>query len=341
MEITRELLEEYHGGRCTAEQKQAVEDWLNGQHLETDFPVGMGDGKMIENDIWNSMSEHLGFAENEKSAALSHQYPESFRSNFHIPAWLVRLAASVLLLVVSGYVLWFVSNRQFAGKNITQIDTKSPARAYITMATKPGERKQYVLPDGSRVTLNANSEIRYPALVLLTDTLRTVYLKGEAFFSVEKDPERPFVVHAKRSLTRVLGTRFNLKAYERDQSVTLVVQEGKVRFSDAANKRQLILTANQRGVLDPTDLLIKDNVYANRYLAWKENKLVFENQPLSAVETALEAWYGIDVVIDNPQLKLNRYTGSFADKPVDEVLEAMRYAIGFKYEIRGKKVIIY
>lgn len=341
MEITRDLLEQYHGGRCTAEQKQAVEDWLNEQHLETDFPVGMGDGKMIENGIWNSMSENLGFAENEKSDMPSHQYAENRRSNFYTPAWLLRIAASVLLLVVSGYVLWLLSNRHFADKSITNVETKSPATAYITMATKPGERKQYVLPDGSRVTLNANSEIRYPALALLTDTLRTVYLKGEAFFSVEKDPDRPFVVHTKRSLTRVLGTRFNLKAYERDQSVTLVVQEGKVRFSDAADKRRITLTANQRGILDHEALLTKDNVYANRYLSWKENKLVFENQPLSVVGTALEAWYGIDVVIENPQLKRNRYTGSFADKSVNEVLEAMSYAVGFKYEIRGNKVIIY
>jgi transmembrane sensor len=341
MEIARELLVQYHGGRCTAEQKQAVEDWLNAQYLETDFPVGMGDGKMIENDIWNSMSENLGFAENERSDMPSHQHAENHRSNFHIPAWLLRIAASVLLLVVSGYVLWLLSNRHFADKSITKAETKSPATAYITMATKPGERKQYVLPDGSRVTLNANSEIRYPTSVVLTDTLRTVYLKGEAFFSVEKDPDRPFVVHTKRSLTRVLGTRFNLKAYERDQSVTLVVQEGKVRFSDAADKRRITLTANQRGILDHEELLTKDNVYANRYLAWKENRLVFENQPLWIVGTALEAWYGIDVVIENPHLKRNRYTGSFADKSVNEVLEAMSYAIGFKYEIRENKVIIY
>ena len=341
MEITRELLEKYHGGNCTAGEKRAVENWLKQQSMETDFPAGMGDGKVLEDTIWNSMSKNLDFTENEKSESAPKEYSEKRMSRIGISFWFLRVAASVLVVAATGYALWFFSNREFSDKNNSEVTGKSMVTQYVTIRTRVGERKQYTLPDGSEVMLNAESEIRFPSLFLLTDTLRRVYLNGEAFFSVEKDQNRPFVVHTAHSQTRVLGTRFNLKAYEKERFTELVVEEGKVKFSDTNSKQHLILTASQRAVMDGSDLAIRENVYADRYFAWKENKLVFENQSLTSIAADLERWYGVEVTIENNRFKNNRYTGSFVARPISEVLETMGYAVGFKFAVTGKKVIIY
>lgn len=326
MKITKELLERYHLGRCSLEEEKAVQNWLEEDGIETDFPASMGDGIQLENRIWNEISENLELEEDV--AGRNHQFPYSW----------MQIAASLLLLTGIGASIWLM-NKPIITEKLT---VKAPIeRQYITIRTAKGEKKIHTLPDGTRVNLNGGSELRHLEEFSPKDSIRAVFLNGEAFFNVTKDAQKPFVVTTKRSLTRVLGTRFNLRTYADEFAEKLIVEEGKVRFSSRNKNSTVILTANERGTLLASGRIRKDGVYASRYLAWKDNKLVFENQSMNSIATELERWYGVNVTITNPAFADNYYTGSFQDKSLGEVLETIRYAVGFHYKIANNKVVIY
>lgn len=327
MEITKELLEKYHLGRCTLEEEKAVESWLANDIVETDFPSEMGDGVQRENHIWESISDNLGLEETE----------EIETQQRGLVYMLPRVAAAVVFLVGIGSSVWFFSkNNTDKISKVTSVETK-----YVTVRTAKGEKKEFVLPDGTRINLNGDSELRHFERITSKDTLRLVYLNGEAFFNVIKDPQKPFVVKTSGSKTRVLGTRFSIRTYADEATIQLVVEEGKVRFSSEKTGKSVLLTANERALLLESGRIKKDPVYAPKFLAWKNNKLIFENQPMLRIAKELERWFGVEVSIQNAEFQDHYYTGSFQDKSLGEVLETMRYAVGFKYTVTAKKVVIY
>lgn len=314
--ITQELLERYHQGKCSDAEKLVIEDWLQ-QTTEDDFdfPADL-DMQLMEDRHWDELSARI--------------HPEA-RSKKLSRAWITRIAACITIML--GLAVY---KYQPAGNN-PKVNTT--AVNYREIVSPRGRKSTCTLPDGTIVQLNADSRLKYPEK--FSDTSRVVEFEGEAFFTVAKDKKRPFSIHSKQTVVRVLGTHFNLRAYRGENTADVVVEEGRVMFSAEGRKESLILTANQQGIYQADHSLLKKEVYAAGHYAWRENRLQFSDEKLSDIAVILERWYNVKLIIKNPALKNDRYTGKFNNPALINVLNSLGFGIGFKYHIKADTVTIY
>jgi ferric-dicitrate binding protein FerR (iron transport regulator) len=162
-----------------------------------------------------------------------------------------------------------------------------------------------MLPDGTTVYLNAESELRFPAT--FGESGRRVSLSGEAYFEVSRDASRPFRVELSGSVVEVLGTSFNVRAYADEGETRATLVEGSVRFS--SGERGVVLRPGEQGVLDRLDRLDKREVDVELYASWKDGYFAFDRARLEEVMGAIARWYKIDVVFDEPSLREISFSG--------------------------------
>jgi transmembrane sensor len=166
-------------------------------------------------------------------------------------------------------------------------------------------------------------------------------LQGEAFFSVSKNYKKPFIVVTARTQTRVLGTRFNLRDYQSDESGSVTVEEGLVSFSSLkAPSERILLGADEHGELSQGQLK-KNNVRATDFSSWRENTLRFDDIPLSQAVPILERRYNIDIQIKNSETGRLRIKATFKEIPVEKIMEELAYLLNIRYRIENKHVNIY
>lgn len=236
---------------------------------------------------------------------------------------------------------------------------------WLEKVTKRGQKAYFSLPDGTRISLNSSSKLRYRANA--PDGGREVYLAGEAYFDVKKDREHPFVIHTEKMNVRVLGTEFNVKAYpdESTSETTLIKGAVEVTLKDRPEDKVILkptekLIVNfsplkgssagskeQEGRIDLPNNTLTEITYMRKQdsaiveTSWIQNKLVFKDEPLDEVCRSLERWYNVSITIKNDQLKQVRYTVTFAGEPLHAVLKALQTADPFQYRIEGDVVYIY
>ncbi len=190
-----------------------------------------------------------------------------------------------------------------------QQDTESPLSAAVRDAgnkvvvyTTTGERKEIVLPDGSKVWLSPSSALTYP--YVFDNNKREVQLSGEAFFEVERAPEQPFIIYSGTIKTKVLGTSFNIQAYENQESIAVMVVTGKVKVSNDSEENDIELLPNQRAVFNKiTDRLTKETTVEEQapgMLKRKEGTFVYHNEPLQKITEDIEAYFGVKVEVAPP-----------------------------------------
>ena len=192
------------------------------------------------------------------------------------------------------------------------------------ITSPPGTRSQVVLPDGSKVWLNAESTIKFQ--VPFQEESREVGLLGEAFFDVAKNPEQPFIVQSGNVKVKVLGTRFNYKAFAEDKNIEVVLEEGKIALNLQGK------TGTQEAIMKPGDRAVIEkesgkatigNENINKYIAWHSGKLVFDNTPMSEVARLLERWYGIEVTVQDPEIMNYRFTTTFDNESLFQIIELL------------------
>jgi transmembrane sensor len=183
------------------------------------------------------------------------------------------------------------------------------------------------LADGSQVWLNAHSTIKYPKKF---ENNREVYLQGEAYFEIAHDARHPFVVNAGNTRTRVLGTKFNIKAYSADSSVAVTLTEGRVNFG-VKSTSDIFLTPGQQGIYDlKNGSLVKKQTNNPNFMAWKTLEFHFDGQPLGIVFQTLAEVYHFNYQFNNPQLTTRLLTASFLHRPLDEILQSISLAADIK-----------
>lgn len=239
---------------------------------------------------------------------------------------------------------------------------KDAANLSVTMAWKksanPGRQTStLLLADGSKITLNAASEIKYP--VSFKGKTREVYLTGEAFFDVAKDHQHPFIVHTKNISVKVLGTAFDVKSYPNESTTETTLLRGKVEIT--LNKRpekHLLLNPAEKFTLkhaaDPGVEHLNGDIYSitpityykedkNAILetSWMNNKLLFRNETFAELSLRLSRWYGVDFVFESAKLKDYRFTGEFEKESLAEALKALQFITPFDYKIQGKTIYLY
>ena len=215
----------------------------------------------------------------------------------------------------------------------------SPQNEMIEVSVAYGEQKRLILPDSSEVWLNAGSTILYPET--FAKDKRLVMLDGEAYFSVKKDTASPFIVEASQLSVKVLGTRFNVKAYPNDEKITTTLTSGKVEVS-VQSQPPHILKPNEQLTYDKksSDIHIS-MIDTNDTNCWMVGKLVFTNASAGEIFRTLERHY--NTTIDNtttiPTSK--RYTVKFLkDESLDEILNILKDIIGFDYQQYEKKIVV-
>lgn len=265
-----------------------------------------------------------------------------------------RIAAVLLLGICSftAYQVFQARNKTDQSSLISWKNTAAPGRKPVRL----------VLEDGTQVTLNTASDLKYPAA--FKGETREVYLNGEAFFEVKKDPAHPFIVHTRKMSIKVLGTAFDVKSYQDEQSTEAALLHGSIQITlknEPDNK--IILKPEEKFVLshpaDKTGSALKGTPAKGEYkivplsylganaqsavaeTSWMKNKLVFKNKTFAELSPALARWYGVTFIFKSETLQQETFTGEFEKESLTDALKALQVIAPFHYKTDGKTIYLY
>jgi transmembrane sensor len=209
------------------------------------------------------------------------------------------------------------------------------------LVTERGQRAQVGLSDGTRLTLGPGT--RLEMLDGFGTESREVRLSGEAFFDIAPDPDRPFLVHVRGAVTRVLGTEFGIRAYPDEPDVKVVVAEGTVSVrSTEPGAAEAILQAGELGELTTGGVqVISRPADLDVHLGWRGGRLTFENTPLAQVAREIERWYGVPIRVGDDSLGSLRLTASFRDQPVEVIVTAVAASLGLEWRRAGETYVFF
>ncbi|WP_164109925.1 MULTISPECIES: FecR family protein [Sphingobacterium] len=215
------------------------------------------------------------------------------------------------------------------------VDLNNRSEGINTLSTDNGETYRIQLPDGSQVWLNAASNLSFSSN-LLRDGQRTVRLKGEAYFEVTKDKKHPFVVETNNQNVEVLGTHFNITAYEDKAQIATTLLEGKVRVHSA--NKSVLLKPGQQALSDNGKLQIKTLPSPQQMVAWKNGEFSFDNLTLHEIMMQISRWYDVEISYA-PHVSDPGFGGTIKrSKSIDEVLKALEKTQGIKFKIEGRRI---
>jgi len=217
------------------------------------------------------------------------------------------------------------------------------AGSFNTLTTPYGGMYRLILPDGTAVWLNAASAITYPTA--FAGPKREVLVKGEAYFEVEKDASKPFIVNVNdHSIIEVLGTHFNVNAYDNEDSISTTLLEGSVKVTAgniADKEHQVTLKPGQQMLIDADDRRVKviNNLDPDRIIAWKNGLFNFEGMPLERAMRQLARWYNIEIVYEQP-IRAIQFGGTLKrNLPLSGILHFLEGA-GLHYRLEDKNRLI-
>lgn len=243
---------------------------------------------------------------------------------------LIRQIAAVLVLtVISSY---FYNLLLKPGVN-----RMSEAVVFQEVRAAYGTQTRVELPDGTLVNLNSGSTLKFPTSFNNCAT-RLVYLSGEGNFKVTKNNEQPFVVDINKLQVKVLGTTFDVDAYPGNSSITIALVEGKILLQNTVNDKisdLMEMKPNQVAFFNQSEnkLLWKSERDLTKYTAWIDGKIVFSDDPVNTVIQKLENWYNVDIELSDKKLENYRFTGTFIDEPLEQVLSILNLTSQMQYEV--------
>ncbi len=306
-------MEKYLKGQCTANENEIVEQWLNS--FDEFSTYKMSDLKDFEKD-------------QIRSRVFNNVISQSSRP-YSLKPYL--LAAVISLIFIMAGALFYLN-----------LNSDDSGVALLTKNTKD-YRARFTLPDSSVVWLNQNSKLTYPET--FRDDIRTVYLSGEAFFDVKENKEKPFIVISNNVSTKVLGTTFNINAYEKSDEIKVSVLTGEVTVSKvSANGNELLgrLQADMKlsyNASSDSSLVLKSET--NEDIKWQKQQLIFRNSSLRDIANTIENWYEVKVKITNNRAAACTFTANFeATTELKELLDMLQLASGLTYKIDKKQVSI-
>ncbi|MBA4276391.1 FecR family protein [Flavobacterium sp.] len=213
---------------------------------------------------------------------------------------------------------------------------KVAANSFNTLSTPTGGQYNIVLADGTKVFLNAVSSIKYPTQ--FNGNQRVVELEGEAYFEVAKDRTKPFIVKSGNQAIEVLGTHFNVHAYDNEAVVKTTLLEGSVAVTHK-NQKAILKPGQQSNVSDNFNKIAIREVDTEAAIAWKNGRFKFDNADLKTVMRQLERWYGIKVEYRGDVSEVTFNGGTFRNKNLSEVLKVLELS-NIKFKVEGKTIIV-
>jgi ferric-dicitrate binding protein FerR (iron transport regulator) len=294
------LLEKYFENQTNNLENQKIKEWLE----------SASENSMIMEQLQSFYHENgslpIEFSPNVTSALskITSHISQPQKTKFSTLWWKI---ACVFILLIAGW--WFIHSFK---------PEKKPS--YATVAANTNAVNSFELADGSRIWINKGSEVKYLKEFGKT---REVYLKGEAYFEIAHDPEHPFIVHSGNTKTRVLGTKFNIRALPAESLISVTVTEGKVQFGSNTDK-DVFLTLGARGVYNKQTGQVTQKLNTDpNFLAWKTLQFSFDSQSLEAVFKTLSDVYRFNYQFENPKVRNRRLTARFNQRPLKEIIETI------------------
>jgi len=292
-------IDRYLAGEASPDDRDAVDAWANAQP-DRQIALAWLKSQSGPEPTWNANAAWHRFAARQRSHPVRALSPRFW-----------RLAAG--LVIAAGLGAGLMLTRHWG-------ETAPAMREVFTLN---GQRTSVTLVDGTRVSLNGGSRLRYD------DDFgrkhRDVFLDGEGYFDVKHDAAKPFRVHVRDAVVKDVGTRFTVRAYSEQSSVEVAVSEGVVAMGrDSANVR---ITAGEIGILTPSGVSVSRAKSLDRYVGWTSGALVLEGTTLGKAATQLEHWYGVKIVVDS-SLSARPVSARFQGESVAQALDALALALG-------------
>ncbi len=318
------------GKFCTHQELIDLKNWLSGPGSQVEVEDWLAKQWATSPEIDSSMLLEKVF-----SRISSYQKTTSLESNFSLSRILKvykRIAAVLILPFIGLGILYLVSQNGQPTAQFTE-----------TIAVR-GQKSQIVLSDGTKVWLNSDTKIKYPAD--FNEKQRQVYLDGEAFFDVQKNDQKPFVVYTSDVDVKVLGTKFNVKAYSNESGVETTLFEGKINLvlkdpiSDQSLEKEMF--PRQSFLYSKTEKTLTHRPFQFEEInGWKNNQLIFKDDTFSSLVSKIERWYDVEVIYDEKQfdgqlLTVELYEG----ERLDMLMQIISEALSVNYQYKNGKVIL-
>lgn len=219
-------------------------------------------------------------------------------------------------------------------------DSAAQVLKYNTLKVPHGKTFGVVLSDGSKVMLNAGTELKYPVEFIQSEKNRTVYLNGEAYFEVSKNEAHLFIVETHDMDVEVLGTQFNVTSYDADDKAYTVLVSGSVAaHNKLAELDSKVIEPNQKVYFEDDHLKV-EQVDVEKYVAWVYGQLVFVDDSFNVITNKLERRFDVKINNQYPDLNNLRITGTFKNESIEEVLETFKTYKSFDYTIKDKIITL-
>lgn len=357
-ESVKNLLNKYLSDSITAEEKTVLADMLSSAEYQRDIDIFIeqsfkNDAFLAEEDpkVYKAIKQYL----EQKLQAEKTIVNISQRNSFFFRAWKYA-AAAVIISFISGlsYFLFFRTNNT----TVSHQDTVAGGISKNEMVTKKGSKSNITLPDGTEVTLNADSKITYGEN--FAKQIREVTLTGEAYFDVKHDEHHPFIIHAGNTNIKVLGTAFNVRNYEQEDFLETSLIRGKIEvtFINAPGNKiilkpseKLVISkingadsaasahkATSPGLMSLTHVTVVDSVVSE--ISWIDNKTILIDKPLIEIMGELERQYNIKATFKSNTAKSYRYTIHLGNKSLNQVMEILNMSKGIQYKLENDELII-
>jgi ferric-dicitrate binding protein FerR (iron transport regulator) len=248
----------------------------------------------------------------------------------------ITIFQKVAAILIVPLLLSFLAMSYFHYQSGTEPgEPVSESMAYAEIQCPLGVRTKFQLPDGTTGFLNSGSTLQYP--VRFSGT-RNVTVSGEVFFDVAHDSIHPFMVQTPNLNVNVLGTRFNVIAYQDGTKEEIILNEGSVNVDDKNGIPLDKLSPNQKLVLNKGKMTFSTiTVEASQYMGWTEGKLIFRNEGMQEVAERLGRWYNAEIRIEDEELLDHSFHATFVDEPLEEVLNFMALTTPYTYKVLPRK----
>ncbi|MFT7033918.1 MAG: transmembrane sensor [Cyclobacteriaceae bacterium] len=320
------LFDKYEKAECLPSETRMVDNFFDSYKKDMEWDESEhGNSGEVENRILQGIGKNI--------------QPKIYKSKKR------RLVtASALLVAASVSIVFFVSVMTFS-TNLPEAKTAQVVNK-VVRSTAKGQKYSIVLSDGTKVRLNAESQLVFPQK--FSGNKREVELVGEAFFDVARNEKIPFIVKTQRLNTEVLGTSFNIKSYK-DQKTTVSVATGKVKVKAIDNghfsngpKENVYLSPNQQVVYDPSSsYLKKTNIDLEKFIVWKDDVILFDEISFGEAAKVLEKWYDVKISFDQPSLiNCSLLRSSYKNESLENVLKSLKFIQGIDFQFTNDHEVV-
>jgi transmembrane sensor len=333
-EINWNILAKHFAGETDKQGQEEISEWMHESssnsalynEINTYWDHINSIKEMNQFDVnngWEKLHNRIN-ASSGSTAMVKGEKRRSLSSFLSMP--LLKVAASVALLVLMGTAIYFAVSMTQKNSMLTVASSGSDDQTKVT------------LPDGTQVFLNTETKISYSKSFNTGN--REVRLKGEAFFNVTPDPEKPFIIYTGKAGIKVLGTSFNVQSLKTSGKVEVFVESGKVQLFEVENiSNTITIEPGFVGLFENTAIEKQKNTDEN-YLAWKTRRLVFNNTDLAKVAKGIQDVFKVKVVFENEAMSRCKIQSNFENESLENVIEAICTIHNWRWEIKSDKVIL-